>query len=53
MKENGIIMQGNHRAKVLEERGYDLNRLWELTETSQKESALKALESLFKGKNPK
>ena len=30
LKPDGTVMQGNHRVNVLEERGYDLNKLLDL-----------------------
>jgi hypothetical protein len=38
VRPDGTVIQGNHRIKVLEERGYDTSKLWDRAEVIRKES---------------
>jgi hypothetical protein len=38
VRPDGTVLQGNHRLKVLEERGYDTSQLWDIAEVIPKET---------------
>jgi hypothetical protein len=38
IRSDGLVLQGNHRIKVLEERGYDTSQLYEQAEVIPREA---------------